>query len=464
MLYDVKTTRKLEKKIISQNNPELSLMFKAGTAIFNHINELNKKDILILIGPGNNGGDGYALAIQAFLNNYNINCIELIESKGVSKKLKLLAKNLGIKIKKKLPDKKLVSKRSIIIDSILGIGLSREPKGSILEAIKWTNSLKNKAFIISIDIPSGLNASNGKTFNNVVNAHQTIMCLTQKQGCFTGKGPMHCGDIFFQDLGFKNTEKISKGTSYLINGSEYKQLKRNRISHKGTFGNLLIVGGYDGMEGAANLSGLAALRTGVGKVYILNNSKKKNNEIIFIKNSLIELKKILPKISAIVIGPGLGKNADEVLKYLWKTNKPIVLDADGLNWLSKNFSKKRTSETIYTPHHGEARTLLNSEFSDRFKAIKKLKKKYGGTWILKGAGTIILRKELFINNFSNSILSTAGTGDVLSGIVGGMLCQKIKKPEIKAVQIHTICAKRILNNNNKTLIASDLIKEISKCI
>mgnify|MGYP001279278318 CR=1 FL=1 len=82
-----------------------------------------------------------------------------------------------------------------------------------------------------------------------------------------------CGDIFFQDLGFKNTEKISKGTSYLINGSEYKQLKRNRISHKGTFGNLLIVGGYDGMEGAANLSGLAALRTGVGKVYILNNSK-----------------------------------------------------------------------------------------------------------------------------------------------------------------------------------------------
>ena len=150
------------------------------------------------------------------------------------------------------------------------------------------------------------------------------------------------------------------------------------------------------MEGAANLSGLAALRTGVGKVYILSNSKKKNNEIIFIKNSLIELKKILPKISAIVIGPGLGKNADEVLKYLWKTNKPIVLDADGLNWLSKNFNKKRTSETIYTPHHGEARTLLNCEFSDRFNAIKKLKKKYGGTWILKGAGTIILRKDCLL--------------------------------------------------------------------
>ena len=125
---------------------------------------------------------------------------------------------------------------------------------------------------------------------------------------------MYCGDIFFQDLGFKNIEKISKGTSHLLNGFEYKQLKRNRISHKGTYGNLLIVGGYDGMEGAANLSGLAALRTGVGKFYFLNNSKKKNNEIIFIKNSLIELKKILPKISAIVMGPGLGKNADEVLR------------------------------------------------------------------------------------------------------------------------------------------------------
>ena len=103
----------------------------------------------------------------------------------VSKQLKLLAKNLGIKIKK-LTDKKLVSKGSIIIDSILGIGLSREPEGSILEAIKWTNSLKNKAFIISVDIPSGLNASNGETFNNVV-SDQTIMCLTQKQGCYNSE-------------------------------------------------------------------------------------------------------------------------------------------------------------------------------------------------------------------------------------------------------------------------------------
>ena len=170
MLYDVKTTRKLEKKIIRQNNTELSLMFKAGTAIFNHINELNKKDLIILIGPGNNGGDGYALAIQAFLNNYNIICVELVESKGSSKQLKLLAESLGIKIKKNSPDKNLVSKKSIIIDSILGIGLSREPKGSISGAIKWINSLKNKAFVISIDIPSGLNASNGEAFNNVVNA------------------------------------------------------------------------------------------------------------------------------------------------------------------------------------------------------------------------------------------------------------------------------------------------------
>ena len=114
MLYDVKTTRKLEKKIISQNNPELSLMFKAGTAIFNHIKELNKKDIIIFIGPGNNGGDGYALAIQAFLNNYNINCIELIESKGNSKKLKLLAKNLGIKIKKKTSPPKLLTQNDTV--------------------------------------------------------------------------------------------------------------------------------------------------------------------------------------------------------------------------------------------------------------------------------------------------------------------------------------------------------------
>ena len=104
---------------------------------------------------------------------------------------------------------------------------------------------------------------------------------------------------------------------------------------------------------------------------------------------------MLPKISAIVIGPGLGKNADEVLSYLWKTNKPIVLDADGLNWLSKNFNKKRTSETIYTPHHGEARTLLNCEFSDRFKAIKKLKKKIWWNLDIKRSWNNYIKERAF---------------------------------------------------------------------
>ncbi|MDG2268275.1 MAG: NAD(P)H-hydrate dehydratase, partial [Alphaproteobacteria bacterium] len=131
---------------------------------------------------------------------------------------------------------------------------------------------------------------------------------------------------------------------------------------------------------------------------------------------------------------------------------------------SKNFKKKRKAITIYTPHYGEAKNLLKKDFTDRFSAIKELQNKYGGKWVLKGPGTLILNKNYYINDFANSILSTGGTGDILAGIIGGLLCQKITKAEIKGVLIHTKCAKKILEKKQKTIIASDLLKQISSIV
>ena len=234
------------------------------------------------------------------------------------------------------------------------------------------------------------------------------------------------------------------------------------MAHKGKFGNVLVLGGWDNMPGAANLASLAALRTGCGKVFVCTNTKNKlSNEIIRVSNKIAELKKIINNINVIVAGPGLGCGGNDILEFLWKSNLPLVLDADGINWLAKNFKKKRKALLIGTPHYGEARSLLGKDFTDRFFGIKKIKEKYGGRWILKGPGTLILNKNIYVNNFANSILATAGSGDVLAGIIGGLIAQNIKNPEVLGVQIHTHAANEFLKNGNKTIVASDLLSKIS---
>lgn len=466
LLYDVKSTRLLEKKLVSTGHTEISLMMKAGNSIFSCFKDIKNTDIIIIAGPGNNGGDAFACAIQAHLNNFNIQCISLGINKGHAKKVKDLAGLLNIKITNQLPKKSNIKNNTIIIDGILGIGISRKPEGEILNAINWINSFNNKKVkVISIDIPSGLDANNGTFIGKVVKANTTVMCLTQKQGCYTGDGLNYSGKVVFDDLGIKNAEDFIQTKVSLINSNQYIPLLRNKNSYKGTYGNLLILGGFDGMQGAANLCGLASLRTGVGKVFLCNNKNTmKVDEIISIPKCIESIKKILPKLNTIVVGPGLGKNASDILSFIWNTNKPMVIDADALDWVSKNFKKKRKATTIFTPHYGEAKNLLKKDFIDRFSAIKELQNKYGGKWVLKGPGTLILNKNYYINNFANSILSTGGTGDILAGVIGGLLCQKITKPEIKGVLIHTKCAKKILEKKQKTIIASDLLKQISSII
>ena len=130
----------------------------------------------------------------------------------------------------------------------------------------------------------------------------------------------------------------------------------------------------------------------------------------------------------------------------------------------KNFKTKRKALLIGTPHYGEAKSLLGKDFKDRFQAIKKIKEKYGGRWVLKGPGTLILNSKLYVNNFANSILATAGSGDVLAGIIGGLVAQNIKNPEIIAVKIQSFAARKLLKQQNKTMLASDLLEEISKSI
>lgn len=465
-LYNSKQTLELEKKIEAKGIDSFLLMLRAGKQIIELCKKYKFKKIIVLAGSGNNGGDALAATLFGLIENLDISCIDYTKKNKSTSKLKELLQSLNFKPIKKLPEINNINENFLIIDGLLGIGINRRPEGNFLKCIRWTNRAKKKgAVIISIDIPSGLNPNSGTIHVHSVKATATMMCLTPKLGCYTGDGLLNSGDLLFNNLGIKINKYSVKSESYLLEPNNNIFIKRNNFGYKGLFGNVLIVGGWNGMAGAANLTATAAFKTGAGKIFIHNNNpERKINEIIHLDLRKENLKDLLKKMQVIIAGPGLGKNAYPLLNYIWDTSLPLILDADALKWLAYNFRGKRKGLLISTPHYGEAKILLKKNFSDRLNAINQLKKVYGGNWILKGPGTIILEKKLFVNNFSNSILSTAGTGDILSGILGGLVSQKVKEPAKTAVHLHSKCAIEILKKGKKTILASEIINEISSLI
>ncbi len=466
-LYDKKTTLAIEKSLSKENISSLLLMMRAGYSIYSNVKKnIDYDEIVVLAGPGNNGGDAISFAIHAKINNEKIVCISLSKHKNDSEKLYKLSKEIGLKynsFKKSLFSN---SSKKLIIDGIFGIGISREPTYPYNNIIEYINNLnRKKNTIVSIDIPSGLNPDNGVAHSKTVFANHTIMCLTRKRGCYTGDGLKASGKLHFSNLGIKNLNKIKDSSCILLNTEFSKPVKRDKFGHKGSFGNVFILGGWDNMPGAANLASLAALKAGCGKVFICtNNCEKLPDEVIRVSPNKKKILDVLKNIDVIIAGPGLGNKGCDILKLFWNKNVPLILDADGISWLAKNFKKKRKAPLIGTPHYGEARRLLKQDFKDRFEAVNKIQKKYGGKWILKGAGTLIVNNKIYVNDFSNSILATAGSGDVLAGIIGGLVAQKIQEPELLGVQIHTLAAKQLLSKNYKTMIASDILNKISSIL
>ena len=217
------------------------------------------------------------------------------------------------------------------------------------------------------------------------------------------------------------------------------------------------------MPGAGVLAAKAALKSGAGKTYLCGTAETGwSDEIIAVPQDLQIFEQLLDNINCVVAGPGLGNDADEFLDLIWNSRVPLILDADGLRWLADRKPEKRSSFFIGTPHPGEAKTLLNRNISDRFEALEDLQTLYGGQWILKGAGTLVGPKPTYVNPFSNSILSTAGSGDVLAGIIGGLIASQEKKPALLGVWLHSEAARLLLKKGEKRILASELISVLGK--
>ncbi len=462
-LYDSKTSQALEDEIIKNQKSGFLLMMRAASCILSHVKKKLTGRLWCIAGPGNNGGDAIATAALALVENIDVVCVRLADSTGDAAFALDFAKKLNLSLKTSLSELASLREGDVILDGIFGTGISRVPNGKMLKAIEWINKAHDSGIsVIAVDVPSGLNATNGQTFGTAVRADLTVMCLTPKQGCYTGKSPELTGELYFCDLGIKNRSDIVCGNSKLILPENLTLPVRSRISHKGIYGNVLILGGWGEMEGAGFLAGIAALRVGAGKVYICGpSSKRQPFEIISVPKKIEIFKSMISKMNVVIAGPGLGEQSDKFLEIAWNADVPLVLDADGLNWLSRKTTLIRRKEIwIGTPHPGEAATLLGEQINDRFEALHKLSNKFGGIWVLKGAGTLVGPNPTFVNPFSNSILATAGSGDILSGIIGGLVSQKVIEPEILGVYLHSESARLVISSGKKTMIASDLLEKI----
>ncbi|MDV0595550.1 MULTISPECIES: bifunctional ADP-dependent NAD(P)H-hydrate dehydratase/NAD(P)H-hydrate epimerase [unclassified Enterobacter] len=415
------------------------LMQRAGEAAFNvaHNAYPQSRHWLVLCGHGNNGGDGYVVARLASAAGIRVTLLALESAKPLPEEASTARDawlNAGGVIH--APDILWPEDIDLIIDGLLGTGLRSAPRENIAALITHANC--HSAPVVALDIPSGLMAQTGATPGAVIQAAHTVTFIALKPGLLTGKARDVVGVLHHNALGLDSWLAGQETHLSRFDASQLAEwlLPRRPTSHKGDHGKLVIVGGDYGTAGAIRMAGEAALRSGAGLVRVLTRIENiapiitARPELMVHELTLPMLEESLEWADVVVIGPGLGQQAwgKQALQKVENFRKPMLWDADALNLLAINPDKRHNR--ILTPHPGEAARLLNCSVaeieSDRLLSARRLVKRYGGVAVLKGAGTVVASDEtLGIIDAGNAGMASGGMGDVLSGIIGALLGQKL---------------------------------------
>lgn len=466
------------------------LMSHVGKSIYNElsIKDVNKKDnILIVSGYGNNGGDGIIAGRNFIQEGYKVSFALIGSEKGATFETKLSIddlKKLNVKILKVKDNNDLkefnniLVNSALIIDAIFGIGLSRDIEGIYYNVIQELNQ-GNKP-IYSIDIPSGISAESGIVKGIAVHATKTIIIQHYKYGNLLHDAADFHGESIVLDVGISDPE-VNNNLKLLEITDVYNQMpKRVKNSNKYNYGSVLTVGGSKGMMGAPVMAAYAALKTGSGLSSIAVNEINTQYRIdnypelmeCFYQDT-INFKGCLSKKSIVIFGPGLGRKNDlnkELLKYLLKSNIPLVIDADGLFYFKEYLKDNETyPQVVITPHLGELAMLLGKEtkevINDSLKDILKLSNTYDITVVLKGYCTLISDKDItYFSRNGNPGMATAGSGDVLSGIIGSLIGQGYSLIESAklGVLLHSIAGQKACEIfGEEYMSALDIIKSVS---
>ncbi len=438
-LYRSPSLRRIEAAYASE-----PLMQRAGAAAAAWAAELaiqRELPVLVLAGPGNNGGDAFEAA-RLLRERFFDTCVIFAGDPG-----------------KLPPDATAAHQRfvaaggttcsvipadgqwSLIIDGLFGIGLARAPAGTYAELIETANCLaeRDACPLLALDCPSGLNADSGQAFAPCIRASHTLTFIAAKPGLLTAAGPDHCGEIRVACLDLAPESEVPCDGRQVSRPDFAPHLRPRRLdSHKGSYGSAGILGGAQSMVGAAFLAGRAALKLGAGRVYLgLLDPHPPACDLLQPELMLRRPAALLQAdLTALACGPGLGSSLEaiELLETAIAGELPLLLDADALNLVAREGNLQvalasRGNPAILTPHPAEAARLLDCGTADvqadRIAAAQEIAERYRCHVALKGCGTVIaaVDSRWWVNSTGNPGMATAGMGDVLSGLVVALLAQ-----------------------------------------
>ncbi|MDN7125526.1 NAD(P)H-hydrate dehydratase [Pseudidiomarina sp. 1APP75-32.1] len=447
--------------------------------------------VMILCGAGNNGGDGWVLARLARTHGYRVQVVAAQPKSDLAKQAAAAWEDEQGTVEplEKL-DRTHIAEYDVIVDAMLGTGLSRDLDASYCRAVETLNDAKNfhKLWVLSIDCPTGLQSDRGVAIPVAVEADYTVTMVALKPGLLTAQAAHYVGRLELAELGIAAAfQHLEQPFATLVEQDDVARHlpPRSRTSHKGRHGHVVIVGGAPGMSGAVVLAGRAALRAGAGKVSVLTHPESHaliasaQPELMVSSTeaaSKTDVVKFLERADAVVLGPGLDQQdwGARLCQWVLGTEVPVLLDADGLNVVAQHRAWANRSAPLWiTPHPGEAARLLDTTSDaieqDRWQAVRRLAQELNAFALLKGAGTLIVGPEsetIRICTRGSPALAVGGSGDVLSGIAGSLIAQGLAAEAILpcAAWLHGRAGEQAAIAGERGTLPSDLMDPLRKLV
>jgi NAD(P)H-hydrate epimerase len=481
-LYATSQVLELDRRAIeSCGIPGYELMTRAGLATLDAIRSAwpEASALTVLCGPGNNAGDGYVVARAARDQGLRAQVVALTPPERLAGDARRACEDYLATGGRSVSWSTDALDGDVLVDALFGIGLTRPLSAEFADAADTINVSGRP--VVAIDIPSGLHSDTGAVLGTAVRAALTITFIGRKIGCYLGRGPDHCGELRLHELGVPDEAYWSMTpAAHLLDPLDVRAAlpPRARTAHKGDNGHVLVVGGAEGMAGAARLAGEAALRAGAGLVTVACHPRSlpamlpRPELMTRPVERAADLDAQIERATVIAIGPGLGRSdwADAMLDCVLASGRPLVVDADALNLLAGR--PQRREDWVLTPHPGEAARLLGRQSSDvqaaRLDAAAELQRLYQGTIVLKGAGTIVAAAEEppLICDRGNPGMAVGGMGDVLTGVIAGIAaqCRQLPAAARAGVHVHAQAGDLAARRGERGMTAGDVVAELRACV
>lgn len=491
-MYILKSSDIYNMELTAKENLHIKeeiLMENAGIAVYNHIKsyDQNIKNIVILAGCGNNGGDGFVTARHLITNGYNVDIFYSMDKESKYHESAKLNLDILKSINANLYDFSSLNnmdKYNIIVDALFGTGLKREITGIYKNIIDLANS--SKAYKIAIDIPSGLISDSANSYATIFQANVTITFSCLKYCLCMYPAKKYAGEIIVKNITIPKSHIENYPHNILITKDNLPKLKiREKDSHKGNFGKVVCIGSSEEMAGALKITSLSAFSSGCGLVTAYHCKNIHRNFISDIpeimtkaydyNESYAVINFIEQNATCFTIGNGMGQNSitqEFILNILKNTTKPVVIDADGINACSIDDLKDiKSNNIIMTPHLREFSKLIsksiNDIIEDKINIAEDFANKYKITLVLKSADTIIAapNKKSYIINNGNTALSKGGSGDALTGLIASFMAQGYNQEEsciLGAYILGRSSEYAVIDSHPAVVSITNIIKEYKK--